>query len=177
MRVNPPLSLEEIEPPRPRFGWVGRHPVLTILIVVVLALSVPIGLGLHWWYLPSVPTTDSSQVAKVEIILMRIEGDRPGQRQDEAHITVTDPALIQPLLDVFRDAQRAEEHKCINPGTIRIHRHDGEIEELRILPGHDRPYYEYRFGSRINRVDREALLTALRNLGLPHVTRGIYGEE
>jgi hypothetical protein len=177
MRVRPPLSVEEIEPPRGRFGWVRRHPLLAFLIVVVLALSVPVGLGLHWWYMPSVPTTESSQVAKIEVILMRIEGDRPGQRQDEAHLTTADPALIQPLLDVFRDARRAEEHKCPNPGTIRIHRTDGVVEEMYILPGHDRPYYEYRFGSRINRVDREALLTALRNLGLSHVTRGIYGEE
>jgi len=45
----------------------------------------------------------------------------------------------------------------------------GSTEELGILPGHNPVYYEYRYGSRINRVDRGRLLAALKTMGVKQV--------
>jgi hypothetical protein len=137
-----------------------------------VAVLVPLALGLHWWFLPNRPTLDAEKVESVTVSLWKYP-DRPevgpGFRQDEVLVTTTDPAVIQPLLDVFRTARRAEEHKCGSSGTITIQRTDGAVEELSILPGHDEPYYEYRMGSRISRVDREPFLAALRALGIERV--------
>jgi hypothetical protein len=98
-----------------------------------------------------------------------LEPTRPGYEQDEAEVTTDDPAVVQQLLDVFRAARRAKEHKCGSSGVICIHLKGGSIEELMILAGHDERYYEYRMGSRINRVDREPFLEALRAMGLSKV--------
>ena len=46
---------------------------------------------------------------------------------------------------------------------------DGSVEELGILPGHDSAYYEYRYGSRINRVEREPFLAALKAIGVRQI--------
>ena len=178
MSDDSPLRLQEIDPHgrpvrrgvfRRVLGWLGRHPILVLMMVVVL---VPLGLGLHWWFLPNRPTLDAGKVESVTVSLRKYPDQPsfgPGYQQDEVLVTTADPAVIQPLLDVFRTARRAEEHKCGSSGTITVRRKDGTVEELSILPGHDEPYYEYRMGSRINRVDREPFLAALRALGIERI--------
>src|SRR5207244_3326367 len=54
--------------------------------------------------------------------------------QERTKITITDPALIQGLLDSIRAAKRASEHKCPDTGTITISEKDGSFETLSILP-------------------------------------------
>jgi hypothetical protein len=134
--------------------WLGRHPGLVVLSLVVL---VPLALGLDWWFLPNRPTLNAGKVESITVTLPKYDPNPgyPGHGQEAATITTDDPALIQPLLDVFRRAKRGEEHKCGSSGTITIRRKDGDVEELHILPGHDERYYEYRFGGRMNRVSRE----------------------
>jgi hypothetical protein len=178
MSDEPHLNLEEVDPagqpvrtgfPRRALRWVGRHPVLVLFVV---GLAVPLGLGLDWWFLPNRPTRNAARVESVTVELFKYSpdpGHGPGWVQEPVQVTINDPAVIQPLLDVFRRASRAEEHKCPNGGTITIRRTDGGVEEVRILPGHDEGYYEYRFGSRINKVPREPLLAALRGMGLTKV--------
>jgi hypothetical protein len=148
--------------------WIARHPVLVLAIIVVL---VPLGLGLEWWYLPSVPTTTASSVEAIDVRLHKWEssGMPPECHQDAAEITITDPALIEQFLNVFRFAKRAEEHKCPSSGTIVIRRTDGTLEELFILAGHNEEYYEYRMGSRINKVPRSSFLEAIKALGLKQI--------
>ena len=174
------LSLETIDPhgrpvrngfPRRLLRWAGRHAVLVLIVVSLAALP---GLGLEWNYLPNRPTLDAGKVQSVTICLGRYEpnsGFGPGYQQEVAKVTTEDPAVIQPLLDVFRTAIRGEQHNCGNSGVIEIRRTDGTVEELYILPGHDDRYYEYRMGSRMNRVDREPFLAALRAAGLNNVKR------
>jgi hypothetical protein len=177
MSDNSPLGVQEINPDGPpvrrRFParvvrWLGRHPALLVVSVVVL---VPLGLGLDWWFLPNRPTRNARNVESVTITLRKSDPrpEYPGYEQEPAEVTTADPALIHPLLDVFRRARRGEEHKCGSSGTITIRRTDGGVEELRILAGHDERYYEYRMGSRINRVPREPFLAALRAMGLNRV--------
>jgi hypothetical protein len=149
--------------------WFRRHLILVLLAIVIL---VPLGLGLHWWYLPNYPTLHAEKVESVTVRLGKYEpnsGFGPGYEQTVAKITIDDPALMQQLLDAFGTAKRGNEHNCGNSGVIAIRRKDGTIEEVFILPGHDERYYEYRLNSRINRVDRERFLAALKVLGLEGV--------
>ena len=178
MPSDSPLRVEEIDSQgRPVrrgvlksvVGWLGRHPILILLSIAIL---IPFGLGMHWWYLPNHPTLDADKVESVEVRLRKYKpnsGFGPGYEQEEARVTTDDAADIQPLLEAFRSAMRSEEHQCGNSGTITIRRKDGTVEEVLILPGHDEQYYEYRLGSRINKVDREPFLAALKALGLTQV--------
>ena len=156
MSDDSPLGLNEInpggQPVRRRFParvvrWLGRHLALVVVSVVVL---VPLGLGLDWWFLPNRPTRDARKVESVNIRLGKYKENSdfgPGYEQEPAEVTTDDPALIQPLLAVFRRAKRGEEHKCASSGTVTIRRADGDVEELHILPGHDERYYEYRMAA------------------------------
>jgi hypothetical protein len=178
MSGGPPLTVTEIDPHgRPvRRGfpvrvarWVGRHPFLVLLVVTFLVL---LGLGLDWCYLPNHPTLHAEKVESVTVRLGKYNpnpGFGPGYEQEPAQVTTDDPALIQPLLDAFRTAKRGEQHNCGDSGVITVRRTDGIVEEVLILPGHDERYYEYRLGSRINRIDRGPFLEALKALGLSSV--------
>jgi len=140
--------------------------------MIAIAILVPLGLGLHWWYLPNYPTLDAENVESVTVRLGKYEANEgfvPGYEQKPTEVTVDDPALIQSLLDTFRTATRGKEHKCANSGVIAIRLKDGTVENVLILPGHDERYYEYRLNSRISRVDREPFLAALKALGLEGV--------
>jgi hypothetical protein len=137
-----------------------------------VGILVPVALVLQWWFLPSIPGVSADEVKAIEVHLVRfhqINESDPNNRQIEARLKTTDPAKIQALLDVFKGAERASDHKCGNSGTIRIIQKDGSVEELGILPGHDSAYYEYRYGSRINRVEREPFLAALKAIGVRQI--------
>jgi hypothetical protein len=178
MASDQPLRVEEIDSQgrpvrrsgtRRALAWLGRHP---ILVLATIALLVPLAFGLHWWYWPNYPTLRADNVESVEIWLRKYEpntGFGPGYEQASTHVMTDDAALIQALLDAFRTAKRAEEHHCGNSGTIFIRQRDGTVEEVQILPGHDEAHYEYRLGSRINKIDREPILAALRAIGLSRV--------
>jgi hypothetical protein len=147
--------------------WARKHLVLLVLAATVL---VPVTLGLHWWYWPSVPTLVADEVQSIEVHLLPFpKGYDADNCQDEARVTITAPAQIGALLDVFRTAERASEHKCPNSGTITIRTKSGDTEELGILPGHNSAYYEYRYGNRINRVDRGRFVAALKAIGVSRV--------
>jgi len=172
------LNLEEVGPHgrpaqrgflRRRVGWAGRHPVLALGPIAVFVL---LGFGLEWNYFPSRPTLDADAIESVTVRLTKYPPSSsfgPGYEQEAASVTTQDPAVIRPLLDVFRTANRASEHNCGDSGVIEFRRKDGTVEELSILPGHDVRFYEYRLGSRINRVDRESFLAALRAMGVTGV--------
>jgi hypothetical protein len=176
MSSDQPLRLEEVDRPgkptrrgfaRRILSWIGRHPLLVLFAV---ALLVPLGIGLHWWFLPNYPTTDAKSVRAIEVKLWESKGQTaPENHQDAAEASTTDPELIREFLAAIRTAKRAEEHKCPDSGTVLIHRNDGVVEEFSILPGHDERYYEYRLGSRINKMDREPFLSALRKLGITSI--------
>jgi hypothetical protein len=143
-----------------------------LLVLFSVAILVVLGLGLLWWYLPNYPTLNADKVESVTVRLGKYnpnDGFGPGYEQKRTDVTIDDPALIQPLLDVFRTAKRGKEHNCGNSAVILIQRKDGMVEEVFLLPGHDERYYEYRLDSRISRVDREPFLSALKALGLEEV--------
>ena len=151
------------------YRWLRRHP---LLVVAATAFLVTAAIGLNWWYWPSVPTASVEKVQSIEIYLMPVEisdGIDLNRGQDEVRVTITDSAQIGAFLDLFRAAEQVSEHKCGASGTITIRRKDGATEEIGILPGHDPAYYEYRYGGRINRVNRESLLAALRAVGIRQV--------
>jgi len=147
----------------PVIRWIRRHPIICIVLVV---LAIPIGLGLDWYYLPNRPTTSVAKVESVEVHLHRFNVDEPGRLQVDTRVSTTDSEQIRALLDVFRGAKRAESHNCGASGTITMRRKDDTSEEVHILPGHDEVYYEYWYHSRINRVDRQAFLSALAAMGV-----------
>ena len=142
--------------------WIRRHPVLFIIAAVV---AVPLGLAIEWWFWPSIPPDSSGEVDSAEIVLTE-DTENP---QAALRVTSRDKRLIDDLLAVLRSAERASEHKCANCGSIWIQRPDGDYYELGILPGHDPEYYEYRYGSRINRVKREPFLAALHAMGVDKI--------
>ncbi len=147
--------------------WSRKH---FILLTVGVAVLTPAVLGLHWWYWPSVPTTSADEVEAIEVHLRRYEHPSdPDRRQEEGHIRSTVPEQIQALLNVFKAAERASDHKCGNSGTITICKKDGSKQELAILPGHDSVHYEYRYGGRINRIDREQFVIALKGIGVQQI--------
>lgn len=140
-------------------------------VAVITLLLLPVLFGLHWWYLPSIPSGAADQVAGIDLYLYREEYPLPGSenKQDELKLTIDNTVRIRELLESFRDARRASEHKCANSGRVSIRWKSGDTEELYILPGHDSRYYEYRFGTRINRIDRERFVTALKAAGVKQI--------
>ena len=93
----------------------------------------------------------------------------PAVEHPEVRVVETDPQLIQRFLDVFKTAKRGSEHNCGSYADIVIQLADGSTEILSILPGHDDRYYEYRFESRISKVDRSRFLEALAAMGISDV--------
>jgi hypothetical protein len=130
-----------------------------------------IGLGLYGFSRPPVPTTDPAAVAAVEVRLRRPTGDEtePGQLQQEARVSTTDPELVRLVLAVLTRARPGPDHKCPGSGSITIRRRDGVRETVDIVCGYDPAYYEYRYLGRLYRMPRELFLNALRALGLVEV--------
>ncbi len=108
----------------------------------------------------------AKKVETIEVHLL------PTRNQQKVKINSDDPAKIAGLLAVLGTAERTSDHKCGKIGTITIRKTNGSVDKLHILPGHDVRYYEYRYGSRINRVDRARFLGALKAIGVKKITLG-----
>lgn len=146
--------------------------LLVATIIPVVVLCIPVACGLHWWFLPSRPTGSPDEVTRIDVRLYPYEVNTyrpPGYAQKEAEVSITDEDQIRALLEVFDTAKRASEHHCASSGSITIHKKNGSVETVEILPGHDPAFYEYRMGNRINRVDRDQLLAALKAAGIEGV--------
>jgi len=139
--------------------------------LIVVALLAATAAWLAWSPFGTVvPEVSTAEVEAIEVYLFPYPKDLPpGVGQDEAQVSTADPAAVAELLGVFRSARRATEHKCGHVGTITLRKRDGQAEELHILPGHDRRYYEYRYRGEINRMDRERFLDALRRIGVKDI--------
>jgi hypothetical protein len=143
--------------------------IIAALAVFLILVGAAVGYGVYWWYWPSVPFASFDEVESVEVILPE-DGhrDEPNYQKRSTNKT-TDPAKIKTFLDVFKTAERASEHNCGDSGAITIRTKDGREEKFGILPGHNEAYYEYRLGSRINRVDREQFLATMKAMGVEQI--------
>jgi hypothetical protein len=88
-----------------------------------------------------------------------------------AEISGDDPR-VQALVRVLRNADLGRGHKCANIGALRFRMSDGSTVGVGLLPGHTEDSFEFRlyFGEEylaVYRVDRETMLGALNNLGVP----------
>jgi hypothetical protein len=88
---------------------------------------------------------------------IEIEGDDPG---------------MTALLTVISAAEPSQGHKCANRGAIRFRMVGGETIAVGLLPSHSEASYQFRLyaGDRLEgvfSVQREALLDALKGLGVP----------
>jgi hypothetical protein len=99
-----------------------------------------------------------------------------GDQQKAAEIESSDSVLVGSLLAIFRSAQRTNDHKCGETGTITLRRKDGSETSLGILAGHDQQYYEFRAhhgtGYDIFRVERAPFLRAMRAMGAGELDPG-----
>ncbi len=85
-------------------------------------------------------------------------------------IRTFDKSAIREFLALLRDARETEDHKCAPWAHVRISQaKNGESFEIDLLPGHHDAYYEYRAGMRIYRVPREAMIKALKRMGVRDV--------
>ena len=85
-------------------------------------------------------------------------------------VQTSDPVAFGPLLAILDAATPSKDHKCEDVGEIRLLLENGtDPAALRILPGHDPAYYEFRYEQRLYRVERTAFVEALRRLGVPAV--------
>jgi hypothetical protein len=151
------------------FRWLKRHPILVVLLVCgALIVAVPLAFGLHWWFWPSVPAIAAEDVDSIDVHIYRTN---TGQK--ETRVTTSNPANVESLLAVLQTARRASDHKCGDVGTITVKSQDGTESVLRILPGHDPSYYEFRYDGRINRVDRRKFLEALQAIGVEEISVGL----
>jgi hypothetical protein len=137
--------------------------------VATLAMIALAGFGFYRWYLRDRPVRDAAEVESVEIKLYPIEMHGPDTAQQNAEIVSVDLGKIQALLDIFETAQVASEHKCGESGSIIIHTKAGRDQTIGILPGHHAPFYEYRTGGKIYRVDREPFMAAMKALGVTSI--------
>ncbi len=130
-----------------------------------------VGLGLYGLFRPPVPTTDPAAVAAVEVRLRRPTGDEtePGQLQQAAQVSTTDPELVRVVLAVLTKARQGPDHKCPSSGSITIRRRDGVRETIDLVCGYDPAFYEYRYLGRLYRMPRDLFLNALRGFGLDEV--------
>lgn len=88
-----------------------------------------------------------------------------------AEISGDDPR-VRALVRVLRNADLGGGHKCANIGALRFRMSDGSTVGVGLLPGHT----EGSFGFRLYlgeeylaayRVDRDTMLGALKDLGVP----------
>ena len=148
------------------FRWLKGRPILVVLLVCgALIVAVPSAFGLHWWFWPSVPTVAAEDVDSIDVY---IYSTKTGQK--ETRVTTSNAADVESLLAVLQTARRASDHKCSDIGTITIKSRDGTESVLRILPGHNPSYYEFRYDGRINRVDRGTFLEALQVIGVQQIS-------
>jgi hypothetical protein len=83
-----------------------------------------------------------------------------------------DDPRVEALASVIREAKPGGGHKCPNSGAIRFRMVDGSVVGVGLLPGHEPGIYDLRLYDgdlfvAVYRVDREALLRALADLGVP----------
>ena len=89
----------------------------------------------------------------------------------EAVIAGDDPRIAK-LIQLIQSAEPGAGHKCSNVGAVRFVMTDGRQLALGLLPSHDDTGFELRLYREevyvgVVRVDREQLLSALENLGVP----------
>ncbi|GAB4145115.1 MAG: hypothetical protein Tsb009_17140 [Planctomycetaceae bacterium] len=136
----------------------------TIKLTLLVAFLILVALGVEWWFFPSVPDTTPDKIKEIELEL-----NSDFFREDRSiatQMTSSNPEVISQLGDVIKTAERGESHKCADIGWLKIHYHNGKTENLGILPGHDESYFEYRWGSRTNRVNRKVFLEWMKQLGV-----------
>lgn len=85
---------------------------------------------------------------------------------------VGDEPRLAALVGVISTAEPTTRHKCANRGAIRFELRDGRKIAVGLLPNHERDFYDLRMYDDgrlegIYRVRRDALLTALGELGVP----------
>ena len=122
--------------------------------------------GVDWWLNPSLPTLAADRVESIEVHLFNKRYTGPLTGQVASTTTVTDKEAIRKLLAAFAGAERASEHKADRSGALVLCFKDGSREEVSILPGYRQDRYEYRYGGRINSVDRAPFLAALESAGI-----------
>jgi len=116
-----------------------------------------------------------------DLVAALVPGDIKGARLNlnswgphlgfESEIDGDDPRMVA-LVSVIRNAEPAQGHKCANRGAIRFLMSDGGVIAVGLVPSHSEGFYEFRLYNgdsleRIYRVQREPLLTALAELGVP----------
>jgi hypothetical protein len=146
--------------------YLRRHPIITAVLPIA-CIGIMCAIYILFW--PSVPDVTVQDVAEVEVRLIPEAYLKAADRTGPApRASTTNSARIKALLDVFESASRTSEHKCAEIGVITFRMHNGSTEEIRIIPGHDSLFYEYRYRG-INRVPREPFLAALRDIGLSEI--------
>src|SRR5919201_2476309 len=123
-----------------------------------------VGVLLLAWAARIPPRLDSLDAASVQSVEVRF-GPIP-QVQTRPPIRSTDQDAIAALVEVIRSAEETRDHRWGPQGTIVIRVPLGKPLVLEILPGHQGAYYEYRYGRKIYRVARPAILEAMRKLGV-----------
>ena len=145
--------------------------VLVLLIGFVISpayrvTSYHLGLPDPLWQFRCSPITPHANVTSIEIRIDTWQNDG-----EEIHVSSNDSAAIEKLMTVLADSKETSDHKCRSIGTIEIAIRGGKSQKLRILPGHDLDFYEYRFNHCINRVDRTSFFDAMKSLGVKAMPR------
>lgn len=157
---------EDVQPPHRRRRW--RMIGFGLFAIV----SYPVWLAADWWFLPSRPMIEADKVETITITTRTRGESKPTIIVTKS----TDKHAIEAILKVVSSAERTSDHKCGSSVKVQIQNNDGTQTALRFLPGHDEKFYEYRYESRINRVDREQFLSAMRLLGVKKLPLDAQGE-
>lgn len=109
------------------------------------------------WRKPTLPDLGEHAIIDVEVLLI------PLQPRDQVPgpFSTSDPEVIGQVLSVLDERELTEEHKCGDVAHLVLRTRGGGLRQLRLLPGHNVAFYEYREGNSIFRIDRERFLAAV----------------
>ena len=142
-----------------------RKAIVCLLSVAVLGVVV-------WWVRLSdrgVTHLTADDVQSIEVVV-----SSPFKTEDFKRVTfrTESRAAIEAFVSSLQASEETKNHRCAPVGTVRIMRGPGLVDELRILPGHNPLYYEYRYNGSIYRVPRPDFVAALKLVGVEDVPMG-----
>lgn len=123
----------------------------------LLAILCTVYFGIYFWLRRSPDIPSSANSAQV----IFLASDLSTRQVD---ITVSDPSMLTPLIELLDKAEPTGSHKCTSVGAVIF---DGEEPfTIGLLPGHNPNFYEFRFDGRAFKIPRQDFIKILENIGI-----------
>ncbi|MFT3785013.1 MAG: hypothetical protein QM770_02455 [Tepidisphaeraceae bacterium] len=123
-------------------------------------------LGGAAWFVLYEPTYYPPELTKQHFRSAHLEFRSFPLLPDQPPADLDDPVAVQALASLLESASQTQHHRCSDFAILTFRHGSGPDVSLRLLPGHDREFYEYRRDG-LFRVDRRKFITLLEPFHVP----------